>query len=98
LGHANAGDAPHFSQNITPSRFSNWHFGHFILQASYLKNQSACFQLSSLGLKAVIVVQGGYAKTKKAHTLRHGLYSHWFSTKIEDCLKRITLCLTQSSI
>jgi hypothetical protein len=21
---------PHFSQNLTPSRLSNWHFGHFI--------------------------------------------------------------------
>jgi hypothetical protein len=30
LGHSNSIFAPHCSQNFIPSRFSDWHFGHFI--------------------------------------------------------------------
>jgi hypothetical protein len=31
LGQSISQAAPHFSQNFTPSRLSNWHFGHLLL-------------------------------------------------------------------
>jgi hypothetical protein len=43
FGHiiSRSNEVPHFLQNKAPSRFSNWHFGHFILKHSQMNQRRA---------------------------------------------------------